>query len=375
MKCSEIVAVLNVEKCTPTIVANFIAGLSNLMPKYNLWGALACSDAAGCNWLGFDLHSTHSAVDILPESLTAKYPDIDFSQKHIRKCPVSKRYMVLCPDMPHLTKNIVTALELSSSKKSKRNIMYGVCPTNLRMIEVVWIELGGATNQLQETRLTIHHFVKDAYSRMNVALAVQILSYSVVQMLEKALVDDDVVLTLKNKDMYRPLIYLCCYWNDLVDICNGRDGPHTPENGLERQHKLLSILKWFSQWKARHDKEVASGKKTDFNFFAAETWKCIQLLILSHVEMIQIYCIDQNLKINPRKTNTDPVEWHFGAARQQKGGSTSSLTMQQFDDAAFLSSVSNAAKYNIVGNNKSGAPENCSKTKKSNEHFVRRARY
>lgn len=108
--------------------------------------------------------------------------------------------------------------------------------------------------------------------------------------------------------------------------------------------------KW--SWKACHNKEVANGTKTEYNFFAAETWKCIQLLILSHVVVIQIYCLDQKISINPRTLNTDCVEHHFGDARQFAGGSTSRLSGLQFDYADFLSGISVQAKFEAVGNNR-----------------------
>ena len=89
--------------------------------------------------------------------------------------------------MPHLTKNIVTALELSSSKYSKRSIKYGKCPVNMKMIEAIWMRTGGATGQFHETKLTVYHFEKNAYSRMNVSLATQVFSASVAKMVRDAM--------------------------------------------------------------------------------------------------------------------------------------------------------------------------------------------
>jgi len=44
--------------------------------------------------------------------------------------------------------------------------------------------------------------------------------------------------------------------NDVVDITNGKDGPHSPDNAVERQTSLLDMLAWFSRWKALYDKRV-----------------------------------------------------------------------------------------------------------------------
>ena len=58
------------------------------------------------------------------------------------------------PDMPHLTTNIVTCLEKSSLKSSKRNLKYGKAPVNLGMIEEIWLKMGSPLGQLQATKLT-----------------------------------------------------------------------------------------------------------------------------------------------------------------------------------------------------------------------------
>jgi len=76
--------------------------------------------------------------------------------------PFSKQWIVFLPDMPHLTKNIVTSLELSSLKNSKRNLMYGKVPLNMQMIEEVWLTCDGASGQLQSSKLTSRHYNKNA---------------------------------------------------------------------------------------------------------------------------------------------------------------------------------------------------------------------
>ena len=54
-----------------------------------------------------------------------------------------------------MSKNIVTALELSGMKKSQRKIKFGKCPMYLVCFEDIWLALGGASSQLHETKLTI----------------------------------------------------------------------------------------------------------------------------------------------------------------------------------------------------------------------------
>lgn len=139
----------------------------------------------------------------------------------------------------------------------------------------------------------------------------------------------------------------------MIDICNGRDGYHTPDNAPKRQSDLLEILNWFIGWKALHDKNVAAGKANEFHFFAHETWFCIQALILGEVAAMQIYCIQKGERIRPRCMNTDPVEWHFGDIRCQ--GSTNKMTARTANTGDMKAQAFNYAKCQLPkGNNKSG---------------------
>ena len=163
--------------------------------------------------------------------------------------------------------------------------------------------------------------------------------------------------------MYGHIRDLCSHWNGVVDICNGRSGPHSPENALARQSQLLETLNWFSNWRVLHEKMMSEKQASEYNSFANETWFCIKSLLLGHVTAIEIFCVRKGKKINPRAMNTDTVEWHFGNARQMVGGSTNKLTAAGFDNADKKASTFNMANMAIVGNNSSGANMFASKKK------------
>jgi hypothetical protein len=81
---------------------------------------MAMSDAAGCNWVSYqDTLSSHTFRDALPQVVIDNYPTVDFDVKCLMTDPVKNEWIVFLPNMPHLTKNIVTSLKLSSSKNSK----------------------------------------------------------------------------------------------------------------------------------------------------------------------------------------------------------------------------------------------------------------
>jgi hypothetical protein len=59
----------------------------------------------------------------------------------------------------------------------------------------------------------------------------------------------------------------CEHWNEVVDICNGRRGPHSLANATQQQTSLLEMLAWFSRWKELHNKRVKEKHATEYNFF------------------------------------------------------------------------------------------------------------
>jgi hypothetical protein len=51
IKCSEIVALVNVTKVTHGVITSVIIALRDLLPMVDLDIGMAMSDAAGCNWV------------------------------------------------------------------------------------------------------------------------------------------------------------------------------------------------------------------------------------------------------------------------------------------------------------------------------------
>ncbi len=156
-----------------------------------------------------DTLSAHTFCDALPHKIVDKYPTVDFDVKCLMTDPITNQWIMFLPDMPHLTKNIVTSLELSSSKNSKHDLRYGKVLMNMQIIEEVWLKCNGASGQLHSTKLTSWYFDKNAYSRMNVKLATQLLSQSTIDMICNAIADNGIVLSLHVKGMYSHVADLC----------------------------------------------------------------------------------------------------------------------------------------------------------------------
>jgi hypothetical protein len=164
IKCSKVVVSVNMNKVTPAIITSIMTLLRDTLPIFGLEVGMATSNAAGCNWVSCQDLTTHTFCIALPHQLVDKYPTINFNVMCLAKHLVTKHWIIFIADMPHLTKNIVTCLEKFSLKNSKRNLKFGEAPVNLNMIEDIWMRLGGASGQLQSTKLTRLHFEKDLFS-------------------------------------------------------------------------------------------------------------------------------------------------------------------------------------------------------------------
>jgi len=102
---------------------------------------------------------------------------------------------------------------------------------------------------------------------MNVSLAAQLLSSSVTDMNQSAIVDEEMTVYFGNKVVYNHIADLCEKRNDVIDIANGKEGSqHSPDNGVERQKSLLNVLAWFSRWKALHNERIEAKDANEFIF-------------------------------------------------------------------------------------------------------------
>ena len=200
------------------------------------------------------------------------------------------------------------------------------------------------------------HFIKDNNSRMIYSLSLQIMSALVARMMQ-AVVDDDLVQigSIHNKNIRIPVIEFIEKRNRLIDVMNGRDRKYyTPENGQSTQEEMLDFLSWFTRWSDDQDMRVESGTRTEWIYFADKIWKCIQVLLLSRVCLIEFWCIGKGMTIYPRKLLTGPVEKHFGNGRQIMAGSRSGMTTSQWTTADTHATLAVEDNYTAIDNN-SGA--------------------
>ena len=148
-----------------------------------------CSDGTSENVSALKLLATYEAKDIFP-NLNPKLPQ---TTRVAFRHPANDRYLIFVGgEMPHWVKRVVNGLENSSKSGHKRSLVMKGQPLGLNMIRKACeaVELGGIAT-LRQTKLTIDHFVKNPYSRMQVFLLVQILSSSVHNLLTQFVEGDD----------------------------------------------------------------------------------------------------------------------------------------------------------------------------------------
>ena len=88
VKCSEIVASVNVTKVTPRVITSVITALRDLLPMVDLEIGMAMSDTTGCNWVSYgDTLSTHTYRDALSQEMLDEYPTANFDVKCLMADP------------------------------------------------------------------------------------------------------------------------------------------------------------------------------------------------------------------------------------------------------------------------------------------------
>lgn len=131
IKCSDIVASVNIEKVNPELITTIQDLLTSTIPMYNVQVSFGITDDAGCNWIAYNSISKLTIAEVLAPSLIANYPGINVNLKVVCWNPGKGEHIIFLPAMPHLTNNIVTASYYSGSKYQKRNIIFCNRPLNL----------------------------------------------------------------------------------------------------------------------------------------------------------------------------------------------------------------------------------------------------
>lgn len=254
-------------------------------------------------------------------------PDMHIAFKH----PVSPTLVFVGGEMSHWIKKFVNAMENSSlpENKSKRNMRYGGGEIKLSLIEEVWRDTLLDFNFIRTSKLTEEHFDKNAHSRMRVHFAVQVLSKSVIEMIEGYISASEEVAICRSK--YKSLLQVMEKLDVMVDIWNHytdkvfidgeRYGPIKKEKDIDIQnHKYITyledILILFSKW----EKETKNLKTYKTDFMPSTLYKSFAWLVYGIKGVASQ--IPDGCQMMQRRGGTDEVEQEFSRIRAGNSNST-----------------------------------------------------
>ena len=143
---------MTIQYCNTTVLELLI----DTLPVFGVPVAFETSDAAGCNWVTFNSLNTHKLSEIVPQSLMNINPVINYDLENFCQDQITDEYIIYMPDIPHLSKNIATAIELSGSITSKQKIQFGKCLVNLDMVEDIWLNPDDGSNLASSPRDKAH---------------------------------------------------------------------------------------------------------------------------------------------------------------------------------------------------------------------------
>ena len=245
--------------------------------------------------------------------------------------------MFVVSDYPHVLKKVVNGLS------NKNRVLLrpraggrGEDLLSLQMLEKVWRvhrdqgarmrECGGEL-ALRQDRLSEQHFHKTRFSKMRVHLAAQVMSRSMLRMIDVVTGPEGILAA--DKEQYGALRQLVACVDRLTDIANCR-GDSSPSRAAcnpiwsaddPQLKELLHILAFFASWRAGL---VGVGADLHKHFLSSECWEDLKSNVLGSVTFAVWFTKDRDDRCAIlRKLQQDCVEHHFSNVRAHAGESVS----------------------------------------------------
>ena len=180
------------------------------------------------------------------------------------------------------------------------------------MLRNVWECDAGKMGNIRTNILTDDHFNKNSYSRMRVHLAVQVVSNSMVRLI------DDYADNCGGRDSYKSLKLMVSKIDRLVDIMNNTDVSNRGERkGCEildspdhfHIQELLDILIFFCKWKDEVGDDIDK-------YITWQSHEDLSWLIFSTIGLAQTYLkTDKSRRLCQRRSGTDDCEHEFAGTK------------------------------------------------------------
>jgi hypothetical protein len=219
--------------------------------------------------------------------------------------------------MPHCVKKIANAFERSGQQWRKTDLKFRGKQMSLQMIRKLWIASDGGPNStsLRMSKLTEAHFTKDGYSRMRCFLAFQVMSATVVRLI------DDYADYCGGMEFYIPLREIVVQVDTLVDIMNSNvekgfqriDSPNHPH-----LDSLISVMQTFSEW---HQEAKNNGESNQF--VPETTYQDICWLVFGTFGLSKYYLAeDKRYQMAQDRHGSDVCENHFANIKNRNSNPT-----------------------------------------------------
>ena len=289
------------------IMPLFWKAVSVLELVCNLWVCAAVSDGASPNRLFYQLHA-----DLVE-------PDCGDVINYTPNLFAPSRNIYFFSDAPHLLKTTRNCLFNSGSGKRTRymwnNDNYMLWD---HIAKLYYSDLDSGLHQLP--KLTVDHIALKSYSKMKVSLAVQVLSNTVAQALERHYSSGEAHETAR----------LCKMMNDFFDCLNVRS---TTEH-LRKQNALLVpyravdderfnwlqnvFLDYLKNWKCSVDtREGFSEDEKGRMFLSIQTYNGLKMTVTSAIAATKFLLSEGFEFVLTERFCQDDVEEYFGFQRAQ----------------------------------------------------------
>jgi hypothetical protein len=353
---STTVARFGLKTVTSDFLKAWIDPIIDTLCTYGLMVVFVAMDGAPENRAWTKWRATHSIEDLVELGLLPKEwledklinSKMKIAFRHEGYSDEHHVFVIIHPDMPHLIKKLVNALDASSDDESHRNLWFDDHPLSLGMLHQIWSmwKDQGPEGKMRVVRWSLDHFDRHSNNKMRTFLALQITSASGVELVDEM---------TKNTDLeadYKSVRNFMSMWNTTIDVMNARKPDFS---GIDsKKHKdidhLLHCARETERWKQQNkqDDDLDLSNFLPMTTYEDAQWMCLGTCVAAH-----LYCeTGVPFKIDLGRCGTDCCEYRFG---NLKGNYSHRLTHASANQGSHIADVHNSKGFNMKdGTNTSG---------------------
>ena len=232
--------------------------------------------------------------------------------------------VVFIPDAPHGLKKLCNSFEL------RHGMELDGCPVNMKNLETVYSATHLTANKmpgLKVSRLTAGHFHKNCLSRMNVSLATQVFSQTMIDLFNVTLKKTNPALHKEMKPHMRSTLLIVGQWNHVFDIMNSRtndkkkriDVSHINQRKHRHVKELLVATATIVRWRLQAVKYEGGKTKRPKRWLSKEAGDDCSNIGIAVAALASLHAETEGGPIILRRLDQDCCEHHFGNVRQRGG--------------------------------------------------------